>query len=331
MSALLRADLLRLRRRKDLWIISIAVLVIGGLTFLAGYRTDSTDPDWFQDEAAIRRDILQFSDFSGMTQAEIDAIVNDMVSQQLLGNEEELRRWNEQQQVTLQKYSLGQSVFTIVGSGVAPMLALVLIGSLALGDEFRFGTVRTSLLAASHRRRFLAARLISLFALTVGLFVALAALGVVLAVVLRLLGAEVASTTTPLDAGAALAWFGTLILATTTVVGLGVALTLFLRSGALPLLLILIAALVEIFLANLPIFAPGRFAAGVPQAFLGTNLRLLSARLGYDTHAVALAGNEVPTTVIDLPLVVVAGIVLAWLALFVVIADRRFERMDIVE
>jgi len=59
----------------------------------------------------------------------------------------------------------------------------------------------------------------------------------------------------------------------------------------------------------LPIFRPGEFLAGVPQGFLTTSIRMLTTVMGYQTHAVALANTEVPTTAIDLPMVVVAGIV----------------------
>ena len=64
MGNLLRADWLRLRRRRDLWIIGIAVAVIGGLSFLASYRSDVADPV-FPDAAQVREEIISFSDFPG--------------------------------------------------------------------------------------------------------------------------------------------------------------------------------------------------------------------------------------------------------------------------
>ena len=125
----------------------------------------------------------------------------------------------------------------------APFLALVLIASLAVGDEFRFGTIRTSLLAASNRRRFLVARLVSLFALTVGLFVALARCsgrswrsGPA-----RLVGAELGrDAPRSIDPVARCAWLAAQILTTMVVIVLATALTVLLRSGALPLLLIIL-------------------------------------------------------------------------------------------
>jgi hypothetical protein len=167
--------------------------------------------------------------------------------------------------------------------------------------------------------------------MTVGLYAALAILGLILAIGLRVVGAEVSASTTPVDLGAGLAWFGSQTLATMVVLTLGTALTLLLRSGALPLILIILGGLIELFLSALPIFAPNEFLAGVPQAFLTTSIRTLTVRLGLDTHAIALSGAETPWSPIELPLLVVTGIVVAWGVLFVVVADRRLQTMDIVE
>jgi ABC-type transport system involved in multi-copper enzyme maturation permease subunit len=329
MTALLRADWFRLRRRRDLWIIAIAVLVVGGIGFLAGYRNDVVDPVLLN-AAELRQEIIANSEFGGMTQAEIDALIDQWVAERLQSDADMARQWEASQAITLQKYDLGQSIFTVIGDGVAPLLALILISTLAVGDEFRHGTVRTSLLAASHRRRFLAARLISLGAATVALFAALALLATLLSLILRLIGAEVSPTTVPIDLAAAAAWLAGLILITLVLVALGVALTVLLRSGALPLLLILVASLVDLFVANLEIFRFPAFLSGVPQAFPGTAIRGLTTRLGIDTHAVALAADDSPPP-FELPLAVVAAIVVAWGLIFLVVADRRFRTMDVVE
>jgi ABC-type transport system involved in multi-copper enzyme maturation permease subunit len=332
MRALLRADWLRFRRRREFWIIAIAVCLFSGISFLAAYRSDAADPTWFStDPAQIRQEILGYTEFGGMTQAEIDAQIDLMVADQLVQNQFQSDEWEARQRVTLQKYDTSQSVFTILGSGLMPILALILGASLAVGDEFRYGTVRTSLLAAGNRRRFLGARLVSLFAVTVALFTILAMIGILLGLVLRIVGAELASVTTPIDPLAGLLWLGAQVLTTMVVITLAVALSVVLRSGALPLLLILIAALVEQFVANLPIFGQGEFLAGVPQGFLTTSIRTLSTELGFQTHAVALAEAEPPAMAIRLSLVVVAGIIAAWGILFLVIADRRFRSMDVIE
>jgi ABC-type transport system involved in multi-copper enzyme maturation permease subunit len=330
MRALLRADWLRFRRRKDFWIIAIAVCVIGGVSFLASYRSEVQDPPPFN-EAEYRQMTIDSGFLEGLppeeATADLDALIADAKANDA---QNEIER-EAQQAVQLQKYDVVQSPFTVIGSGIAPLIALILIATLAIGDEFRFGTVRTSLLAAGSRRRFLAARLTSLFVITAGLFAALALLGIMLGIGLRLVGAEVSATVAPIDPGAGLAWLGAQILATFVVILLGTALTVLLRSGALPLVLIIFAGLIELFISALPIFAPGEFLSGVPQAFLTNSIRAVTARLGLDTHAIALAGAETPYSAIGLPLIAVAGIVLAWGLIFLLVADRRFRTMDLVE
>ena len=330
MKALLRADWLRFRRRRDLWIIGIAVCVIAAVSFLNGYKGDVEDPT--QDDPAYLRTIFA-SGFSseGLTQGEIDAQIELMVQQQLDQERAQLADRNEQQKTSLQAYAFPQSIFTIVGPGLVPLFALVLIGSFAVGDEFRFGTIRTSLLAAGDRRRFLIARMLALLAMTFGLLAALLVLGAVLGAILAAVGAELAPSTISIDPVASVGWFGAQILATFVILALGTAITLLIRSGSLTLLLILIGSFVELFLANLPFFAPGQLMAGVPEALLTTNIRILISDLGRATNAIALASYEPPTRAVELPILVVAGAVAAWGVLFLLVADRRLRTMDVTE
>jgi ABC-type transport system involved in multi-copper enzyme maturation permease subunit len=330
MRALLRADWLRFRRRRDLWIIGIAVCVIAAVSFLNGYKSDVEDPT--QDDPAYLRSLFA-SGFSseGLTQAEIDAQIEQMVQDQLGQERAQLAQRNEQQKTTLQAYAFPQSIFTMVGPGLVPLLALVLIASFAVGDEFRFGTIRTSLLAAGDRRRFLIARMLALLAMTTGLLAALLLVGAVLGAALAALGAELAPSTVTIDAVSSVAWFAGQILATIVVLALGTAVTVLLRSGALTLLLILVGSFVELFVANLPFFAPGQVLAGIPAAFLTTNLRTLIADLGQATHAVGLAALEPPPRAVELPTLGVAAVVGAWGLLFLLLADRRLRTMDVVE
>jgi hypothetical protein len=166
----------------------------------------------------------------------------------------------------------------------------------------------------------------------VGLYVAVILLATLLALVLRLVGAEVTSPTTPVDLMSGIAWLGAVVLATMVIISLGLALTVLLRSGALPLLIVIIGALTELFVAALPAFAPNEFLSGVPQVFLLRNIRTLTGSLGMDTHAVALSDTgEMPYQAFVVPMVGIAAIVAAWGILFLVIADRRLRTMDVVE
>jgi ABC-type transport system involved in multi-copper enzyme maturation permease subunit len=325
---LLAADWLRFRRRRDFWIIGIAVLLFSSIGWFAGWQRDVTDPV-FPSAAEIRAEIVDQAFFEG-TPEEVQAQIEQYVADQVASYEQQRLDWEAQQEIALQHYDLFQSPFTLIGPALIPTLALLLVATLAVGDEFRFGTVRTSLLAASGRRRFLTARLVTLFAAAAGLFVALVLVGLGLSIVLRLAGGDV-RTAPAIEPIAAAAWIGTQILTAWVLILFAAALTVLLRSGALPFLLVLIAAAIELFVLALPAFLPGEFLAGVPQAFLTNSVRTLSARLGYDSHALALAGVEVPTSVIELPLIVVTAIVVAWGGLFYLGADRRFRTMDIVE
>lgn len=330
MTALLRADWIRYRRRLDLWVIGIGALVFAGIGFLSGYRTDSTDPVW-QTEAEIRRMVLDTSYFEGVSQDEIDRQVDQMVADYVAGQEAQKEDWERSQAINLQKYDLAQSPLTILGSGIVPLIAVFFTATLIVGDEFRHGTIRTSLLAASARRRFLAARLVTIAVMTVGLFLLVVALGFVLSLVLRILGAELPPSTVPLDIAAAAALVGAEVVGTFTVVALGVALVLLTRSGAVPLLLVVIYAVAEVFIANLAIFARDTPLAAVPNAFVTRSIQTLVAHLAQRSGALTFAQSGVAVGEGAADLWVASLIVLAWLGLFVVIADRRFRTMDIVE
>jgi hypothetical protein len=330
MRSLLRADRLRYRRRIELWLIGGAIVAFAAFGFVAGYRSDAMEPEWFTAER-IRAEVVDGVDFSGMTEAEIEAEISRMVEEQLAFLEQDKQFFEENQALLLQKYDVAQSPFTIVGLGIMPMIALVFTATLLLGDEFRYGTVRTSLLAATNRRRFLVARLITFGVLIVGLFAALILGGVVLGVALRLLGAAIPPVTQPLNAQAGVALFAAELLIAFTLVAFSVALTLLTRSGALPLLILLVWALAELFVFNLQVFQAGQPLAAVPEFFLTTNIRALLSTLAIDSGAIALVGNEVPSGVLALPAWGMAAIIGAWAILFLAIADRRFRTMDIVE
>ena len=333
MIRLLRADWIRLRRRFDVWAILVGILVIGAIGFLNGYKGDSTDPPILS-EAEIRQQVTQFVDFGGMTQEEIDAQIDDMIQSSLAQQEFERVAHEEQQVRDLQKYDVAQAPLTMIGFGIIPLIGLFVVTTLIVGDEFRFGTIRASLIAASDRRRFIAARLVTIGAILIAVFATLAVIGVVLALGLRAVGAELPPAPAdwvPLDGAAALGTVAAIVLSGAALLAFGVLLTLLTRSGAVPLLLVLVWLFTESFLANLPIFLVGQPLAGVPQAFLTVSVRTLVSDLAAASHAWAFASVSPPEAAIDLPLWVVALIVVAWLGLFVALADRRLRRMDIVE
>jgi ABC-type transport system involved in multi-copper enzyme maturation permease subunit len=332
MNALLRADLIRLRRRLDLWFIVAGVLVLAGISFVGGYSGDVADPPPF-DRAAFVQQTNDSGMFVGMTQAEIDAQLPLLVADAQAAADADRADHEARQVVALQRYGLPQAPLTLLASSLFSIIALALIASLVVGDEFRFGTLRTSLLAASDRRRFLAARLISFLVLTVGLFVALVLVAVVLSLGLTLIGAELPPSA-PINVPAAAGLVVTDILVATVVILLTTALSLIMRSGVLAFLVGLLLLLIDVFLVQLPVFqslgAQAALAA-VPQFSLTTAIRTLQAVLGRDTGGLAFADLPVPGGPLNLDPVVLAGILVAWGAVFLVVADRRIRRMDVIE
>jgi len=153
----------------------------------------------------------------------------------------------------------------------------------------------------------------------------------VLAVALRLLGADIPPLTQPLNAQAGVALFAAELLIAFTLVAFAVTLTLLTRSGALPLLLLLVWVLAELFIFNLQVFQTGQPLAAVPEFFLTTNIRDLLTTLSGESGAITFAVSGLPQEAVSTPTWGMAAIVAAWAILFLAIADRRFRTMDIVE
>ncbi|HEX2756201.1 MAG TPA: hypothetical protein VHM48_12090, partial [Candidatus Limnocylindrales bacterium] len=136
MTALLRADWLRFRRRRDFWIIAIAVALIGGIGFLASYRSEVQDPAPFN-EAEFRQQAIDGGFFEGVPPEELQAQIDQFAADMRASDEQNRIEWDREQAINLQKYDIAQSPFTIIGVGIAPLIALILAASLAVGDEFR--------------------------------------------------------------------------------------------------------------------------------------------------------------------------------------------------
>jgi hypothetical protein len=328
-TALLRAEWIRYRRKIDLWVMVVGLLTFGIVGFVNGYRNDVTDPP-LMSEAQIRQMITDSSVFDGFTQAEIDAQIDQSVRDFQASQEADRLGHEAQQAISLQKYDVAQAPLTVLGFGFGPLVAAFLIGTLIVGDEFRHSTIRAALLAASDRRRFLVARLATIAVITVGLFGAVLALALLLSLGLHLVGAELPPPTVAIDPGSAAGLVVVQILVVFAAVALGVALTLLFRSGAVPLLVVLIYVFVERFLANMPVFADREPLAGLQQGFFTEAAQRLITTYAQRTNAgtFEVSLNDSPAL---LPLWTSAVIVVAWLTLFLLIADRRLRTMDIVE
>ena len=329
MRNLLRADWLRLRRRRDFLVILIGITIVTVVTFLGAYRSDAMVFPPFN-EVEFGQMLDESGMFEGMTPEEAVAQRAQMIADQRAQEEQEAAAREAQRQLDLRKYAFPQSLLTMLGSAILPFLALVLVASMAVGDEFRFGTLRTSLLAASNRRRFLAARMISMTVIAVGLIATILVLGVLVPAILAISGAEMPPAP-PLNLPATALLVGVDVLVVVGLMAFATMVTLILRTGTLSVVLLLIYGLIELYVANLPIFAIGNYLAAVPQFFFIQGIRAVQLRLATDAGSLASSSDSFPPMAVDLGLPVMIAIVLAWTLLFLAIADRRIRSMDVTE
>lgn len=307
-----------------------ALGVVAAIGFVAGYRADVTDPPRF-DQAAFEQ-MLDSPGFTidGVPPEDLAAIRQQMIDDSRASAEQELAARNQQQLTDLQKYAFPQSVATIVGFGIAPIVVLILMMAIVLGDEFRFGTIRTSFLAANDRRRFLATRLLVFGALAVAVFLALTLLSGVLSLLLLVTGSELAPATIALAPASLLAMVVTEVGVIVVGIVLAALVTLIVRSS-LSFLLIAVWLAIEAAITALPIFQPDEPLGAFRQLFLTSEIRTLLARLATESHAVAFADVTAPDATISSGPAMEVAVIVAWGLLFLALADRRIRRMDIVE
>lgn len=329
MSALLRADWFRFRRRRDFWVTLIGIAILATVTFLGAYRSVSADPPPF-DQAEFEQMIDESGMFVGLTPAEAEQLRTQMIADERAAQEQGALEREAQQQLELRRYSFPQSLLTILGSAILPFLALVLVASMAIGDEFRFGTLRTSLLAASDRRRFLAARMIAMTVMAAGLIATILVLGAIVPPILTVAG-EVLPPGPPLDTAGTILLLGVDLLIVVALMAFTAMVTLALRTGTLSVVFLLVYGLIELYIANLPAFAIGNFLAAVPQFFFIGSIRAIQLRLATDAGSLAVQGEAFPPMAVDLGVPAMIAIVAAWALLFLAIADRRIRTMDVTE
>lgn len=328
MSGMLRAEWIRFRKRSSILVIVLAVPLLAAFLFFTGYASVGPEPPPF-DAAAVRAELIAQGYGQGMPPEELEKELDLAVEAQRFPVEQA----REQYRLQLSSFVFPQSLVTLLGSGVFIMFALVLLVATSLGDEFGWGTIRTTLLASSHRARLLLVRLGVISAISVGLVTALALLGAVLPLILQALGAPRVDVP-PLDLGAV----GVLILGTLEagflVMAFGAMATLLVRSGGLTLVVLLVYVAVEAAILTVLIrfqaFQDNRGLEWVLDAFPIRGIsRLTDTASRVASGLPRFAGEQLPT---DLGVTVVPLIALAvWGVLFLAVAYGRFTRMDIVE
>jgi ABC-type transport system involved in multi-copper enzyme maturation permease subunit len=327
-SGLFRAELLRLRKRRSLQIIVLGAPLLVAVMFITSYGSVYA-PGPF-DEGQVRADLIAQGYTIGLPPDEAERLLDEAVAQQRSFYDEQL----ESSKLTRANFAFPYSLAFVLRNGTVAMLAILILSATITGDEFGWGTIRTTLLASTHRRRILAVRLAALGLTALALFAAMLVLGAVLPLLIGVAGAGLPSTLPALDVGA----LGVLLLAdllvAATVIGATTLITLLVRNGALalaglPVYLAAEAAVLALLLRFEPFGQDGDLAwllDGFPlRGFVWLTDHAGRAATGLPSYpgevfSRALVGAELPLTTL---LVLAAGLT--------ALAFRRFQRMDIAE
>jgi ABC-type transport system involved in multi-copper enzyme maturation permease subunit len=328
MKGLARAEWLRLRKRRSLQVIVLAVPILVGFFFLAGYASIGSDPPPF-DPAEVRARILAEGWLEGVPPEDAEVIIAEQIEAERQMYPQIVDSLNTQRA----RYAFPQSLVTVLGSGMFVFFALILLTATTIGDEFSWATIRTALLANSHRRRVLIVRLAALVALAAFVFGLLLLLGTLLPAILGLIGARLPATT-PVDPLALLVLLAGEMVIAVAVIAFAALATLMVRSGSLTLVVMLVYVVVEAavlaLLLRFETFQENGASAWVLNTFPVRGIATLT-----DVASRAAGGlPNYPGEVIvrdlggaGLPFIAL----LVWGSLFAVLAFRRFSRMDIVE
>ena len=328
MRGLFRAELLRLRKRRSLQIIVLGVPALVALIFIASYSSISQLPPFDVDQ--VRADLIASGYGVGMPPDEAERMIQEGIAQQRMFYDEQLERTKLSRAAYVFPYSLA----TVLQSGTIAFFALVILAATTTGDEFAWGTIRTTLLASSHRHRVLAVRLTALAVTAVGMFALLLLLAVVLPPVVGVANGPLPATLPAFDPAALGVLLAGLLLAAATVMALTTLITLLARNGALALAAIpvyfAIEAAVLLLLIRFEPFGQDGDLAWVLDGFPLRGLTWLTDRVGHAATGIPNYPGDVVNRAIDaaaLPMTTYAVLAVVLTAL----AFRRFSRMDIAE
>lgn len=328
MRGLFRAELLRLRKRRSLQIIVLGVPLLVALMFVTSYGGVSALPPFDPDQA--RADLIAQGYTVGVPPEEADRLLDEAVAQQRIFYDQQL----EQTKLARARFAFPYSLAFVLGNGTVALLAILILSATITGDEFGWGTIRTTLLASSHRRRILAVRLMALGLTAVAIFVTMLVLGAVLPFVVGVAGAGLPAAMPAFDVLALGLLLLADLLAAAAVIAATTLITLLVRNGALalaglPVYLAVEAAVLVLLLRFEPFGQDGDLAwvlDGFPlRGFVWLTDHVSRAATGLPGYP-----GEVFSRAIDgaaLPLTTLALVAVGLTAL----AFRRFSRMDIAE
>src|SRR5437773_901838 len=246
----MRAELLRLRKRRSLQAIVLAVPLLVGVTFVLGYNSIYEQPPF--DEAAFRQELLDGGYGVGVPPEELEPILAEAIGSQ----RQMMAQVEESQRLVRATYVFPYSLVQVLGSGTFVLLALILLTATTIGDEFSWATIRTSLVASGRRRKFLLVRLGAVGVAGLLIFGLLLVLGAILPLFLNIPASKLPATLPAFDGGAFLVLFGGELVASLLVIAFAALITLLLRNGALTLVSVLVWVAVEAAVLTLLLRVP---------------------------------------------------------------------------
>jgi ABC-type transport system involved in multi-copper enzyme maturation permease subunit len=335
MTGLVRAEVLRLRKRRSLQVIVLGAPLLIAVLFVMGWSSIYANPPF--DAAAYRAQLIADGYVAGLPPEQAEPLLAEAVEQARQQYAFAEAGEANQRAAHLFPYSLA----TVMGSSVIVLVALLLLAATTTGDEFGWGTIRGMLLASGHRRKILAVRMAALAVAAVVMIGLTLVVGAILPFVLNVAAYRLPDPLPMFDYGALLVLIGGITVAALFMVCFAVLATLAFRSGPVALIVLPVWVAVESAILALLMRFPnigGQMVIGGPpgpdawilELFPLRGLTTLmnvatAAAVGFPPYPDApfsrsLAGVEVPI----LSFAVVA-------LLFGALAFRRFNRMDIVE
>jgi ABC-type transport system involved in multi-copper enzyme maturation permease subunit len=326
-SGLIRAEWIRFRKRRSIQVIVIAVPLLVAFFFFAGFASIGEGPPPF-DAQEVRARLIAEGFGLGLPPEELDPLLDDAVEQERQYIEQAI----EQVKLARSAYGFPQSIVTVLGSGTFMLFALILLTATTIGDDFGWATIRTTLLASSHRVRLLLVRFTALSVAAIGILGALLLLGALLPLVLGAVGAQLPPAPAVNVAALGVLVVG-LIEASLVVIAFSAMATLLVRSGGLTLVVMLVYVVVEAAILSLLLqfeaFKQEGPMAWLLDAFPVRGLAAMTDVAGRAAASIPRYPGDVIRDLGDATVPLVA--LLIWGTLFAAIAFRRFSRMDIAE
>ena len=327
MSGLIRAEWIRFRKRRSIQIIVIAVPLLVAFFFFASFASIGEGPPPF-DASEVRARLISEGFGLGLPPDQLDPLLDEAVEQERQYTEQAI----EQVRLARSSYAFPQSMVTVLGSATFMLFALILLTATSIGDDFGWATIRTTLLASSHRVQLLLVRFAALAVTAIGILGALLLLGALLPVVLGAVATQLPPAP-PVNVAALGVLVVGLLEASLVVIAFSAMATLLVRSGALTLVVLLVYVVVEAAILSLLLqfeaFKQDGPMVWLFDAFPVRGLATLTEVAGRAAANIPRYPGDVVRDLGDATVPMVALVI--WGTLFGAIAFRRFARMDIAE